>query len=106
MHALDWTRESKKACFGLEVNCLVDDVFKACDWRRASEKACCGLKKTRLVDDVFEAWDWRRAGQKAFCGLEVTASSDKCQFGSFEEPASDLCHNSPGSPTQIGSVLC
>jgi hypothetical protein len=44
MNALDWTRESKKACFGLEVNRLVDDVFKACDWRRASQKACCGLE--------------------------------------------------------------
>jgi hypothetical protein len=106
MNALDWTRESEKACFCLEINILVDDVFKASDWRRASQKACFGLEVTGLVDDVLKAWDWRRASHKAWCGLEVKAGSDECQFGSFEEPTSDLCHNSPESLTQIGLLLC
>jgi hypothetical protein len=68
---LNWllTNPIKPYCTILMTN------FKASNWTRESQKACFGLEVKRLVDDVFKVWDWKRASQKACCGLEVKVGS-------------------------------
>ena len=38
--------------------------------------------------------------------LKGVDDDDLCKAESFERQTSDLCHNSPPSPTQIGAELC